>query len=75
MVSEEWIYFNILDKPEAETFILNRMLQQLTNNGISLDNIVNDLHIGKAEAEALKQWQTHSKKPEPYVINHLLLRL
>lgn len=75
MVSEEWIYFNVLDKPEAEAFILNRILRQLANNGFSLDKIVNDLHIDKAEAKALKQWKAHNRKPEPYVINHLLLRL
>lgn len=29
MVSEEWTYFNVYDKPEAETFILNEILKHL----------------------------------------------
>ena len=29
MVSEEWAFFNVWDKPEAETFILNEILKHL----------------------------------------------
>lgn len=39
MVSEEWIYFNVSGKPEAEAFILNKLLRLLANKGIGIDNI------------------------------------
>ena len=29
MVSKEWEYFNVWDKPKAETFILNELLRLL----------------------------------------------
>lgn len=32
MVSEEWAFFNVYDKPEAETFILDKILKHLAEN-------------------------------------------
>ena len=40
MVSEEWIYFNVNGKPEAETFVLDELLRLLANKGISLEKII-----------------------------------
>lgn len=72
MVSEEWIYFNVSGKPEAEAFILNKLLRLLANKGIGIDNIQK---LNRTEAEAIKQWQAHGRKPEPYIITSLLLYL
>ena len=75
MVSEEWIYFNVYDNPEAEAFILNEMLQILNGEGIRLESIISDLGINEKQANSLLQWQAHSRKPEPTIINHLLSHL
>ena len=40
MVSEEWIYFNVSGKPEAETFVLDKLLRLLANNGVSLESVI-----------------------------------
>jgi len=40
MVSEEWIYFNVNGKPEAETFVLDKMLRLLAKNGTSLEKVI-----------------------------------
>ena len=75
MVSEEWIYFNVNGKPEAETFVLDKMLRLLANKGISLEKVIYSCNITGAEAEALRQWQAHGRKPQGYLINSILLYL
>ena len=75
MVSEEWIYFNVNGKPEAETFVLDKMLRLLAKKGISLEKVIQSCKITGTEAEALRQWQAHGRKPQNYLINSLLLFL
>ena len=75
MVSEEWIYFNVNGKPEAETFVLDELLRLLANKGISLEKIIQSCKITGAEAEALRQWQAHGRQPQNYLISSLLLYL
>ena len=75
MVSEEWIYFNVNGKPEAETFVLDKMLRLLSKNGTSLEKVIQSCKITGADAEALRQWQAHGRKPQDYLINSMLLYL
>ena len=75
MVSEEWIYFNVSGKPEAETFVLNKLLRLLDKKGISLEKVIQSCKITGTEADALRQWQAHGIKPQDYLINSLLLFL
>lgn len=72
MVSEEWIYFNVSGKPEAETFVLDKLLRLLANDGVSLESIIQKYRLTGAEAEALRQWQAHGIKPQNYLITSLL---
>lgn len=75
MVSEEWIYFNVNGKPEAETFVLDKLLRLLAKNGTSLEKVIYSCKITGVEAEALRQWQAHGRKPQNYLISNLLLYL
>ena len=75
MVSEEWIYFNVNGKPEAETFVLDKMLRLLANEGTNIEKVIQSCNITGAEAEALRQWQAHGRKPQNYLISNLLLYL
>ncbi len=76
MVSEEWTYFNVYDKPEAETFILNEILKHLqSKEGFDLYQLCRNEGLNKKEAEAIKQWQAHGRKPEYYIISTLVNHL
>ena len=75
MVSEEWIYFNVSGKPEAEAFILNELLRLLAKKGIELEKLTTNQRLTRKEKAAIKQWQEHGIKPEPYIITSLLLYL
>lgn len=76
MVSEEWAFFNVYDKPEAETFILDKILKHLAENkDFDLYQLCYREGLNKKEAEAIKQWQAHGRKPNHYIISTLLLHL
>ena len=76
MVSEEWAFFNVWDKPEAETFILNEILKHLQeSDSFNLKQLCYKHGLDRKEAEAIKQWQAHGRKPNYYIINRLLYHL
>ena len=76
MVSEEWAFFNVYDKPEAESFILDEMLKHLAEQkDFDLYQLCYKEGLNRAEAQAINQWQAHGRKPNRHIINTLITHL